>query len=363
MISVLPPQSPVQLSSLSAHVGPAPGPGIWCGCYCGHSCPQLIPALVTVMMVTDSPQWDSGVPPRPLLPFILQYCKLTYFTFCPFSPFFSPVKCVDWLTVHCPKRICVHGVCPGQRSASLLSHKYRRNPAKCRSPISFWFVSGFWEVILSLVNTVDTWHLATVVSQPRRGSDCTLTLCRSHCSPLHSHCANRFIEVGIPLEVNWIIGISAQNDCHSQLSLQFSNWKLVSSLLFSWHWRHVQDVFITLLPPSHHCRQCCLSRHFAHHHLFISHYFRCDEFSPRRHVSGGRGLVAGRVTDNGLHQFYWTETRYYVTSQEYLHNNIGIFPVSEAVRTNVPCHTSAKIKLSTSVQLFLARKILWMKAK
>ena len=182
-------------------------------------------------------------------------------------------------------------------------------------------------------------------------------------SPLHSHCANRFIEVGIPLEVNWIIGISAQNDCHSQLSLQFSNWKLVSSLLFSWHWRHVQDVFITLLPPSHHCRQWCLSHHFAHHHLFISHYFRCDEFSPPRHVSGGRGLVAGRVTDNGLHQFYWTETRYYVTSQEYLHNNIGIFPVSEAVRTNVPCHTSAKIKLSTSVQLFLARKILWMKAK
>ena len=76
MISVLPPQSPTQLPSLSAHVGPLPATGaaylMWLlQLYCSHSCPQLIPSLVTVMMVTDSPQWDSGEP-RPLLPLILQ---------------------------------------------------------------------------------------------------------------------------------------------------------------------------------------------------------------------------------------------------------------------------------------------------
>ena len=54
--------------------------------------------------------------------------------------------------------------------------------------------------------------------------------------------------------------------------------------------RCIYHIAATISPPLH-CRQCCLSpRHFAHHHLFISHYFRCDQFSPPRHVSGG--LVA-----------------------------------------------------------------------
>ena len=49
--------------------------------------------------------------------------------------------------------------------------------------------------------------------------------------------------------------------------------------------RCIYHIAATISPP-----QCCLSRHFAHHQLFISHYFRCDQFSPARHVSGG--LVA-----------------------------------------------------------------------
>ena len=60
--------------------------------------------------------------------------------------------------------------------------------------------------------------------------------------------------------------------------------------------RCIYHIAATISPPLHR-RQCCLSRHFVRHHLFISHYFRCDQFSPPRHVSGGRGLVAWLTMD------------------------------------------------------------------
>ena len=296
MISVLPPQSPTQLPSLSAHVGPGPGPPIWCGC-----CSSTVDTAALSWSPRWSPWWwsliaHSGtlVSPGHYCRSFCNYCKhfSHFFTFCPFS---SCVKCVG-------------------RHSPPLSQKDRpwclSRPVQCQPAVT-WIQEESCKVQVTNIILICFWLLRSNFESSQYSRYLALgnsrvtaaAGLRLYTHPVQITLLNTYIVLIdlLKFKFHWK-SIELLEYLHRRIVTRSCLYNfqmelgviLILFLTLAARTRCIYHIAATISPPLH-CRQCCLSRHFAHHHLFISHYFRCDQFSPPRHVSGG--LVAWLTMD------------------------------------------------------------------